>query len=59
MVSYHRLSTDTGGIPQHDGPPDDQNNLVGGPIAVGITPHFGGYGGGRVERGGGVHHLES
>ena len=59
MVSDHRLRTDTGGIPQHGGPPDDQQHLVGGPTAVGIKPNLGGYGGGGFERGGGVHHLES
>ena len=59
VVSDHRLRTDTGGIPQHGGPPDDQQHLVGGPTAVGIKPNLGGYGGGGFERGGGVHHLYS
>ena len=46
VVSDHQIRTDNGGIPQHGGPPDDKTPLVGGPKAVGITPHWRGYGGG-------------
>ena len=59
MVSDHQIRMDTGGIPQHGGPPDDKKKLLCVPIAVGVTLHLGGYGGGRVERVGGVHHLYS
>ena len=59
MVSDHQIRMDTGGIPQHCGPPDDKKKLLCVPIAVGVTLHLGGYGGGRVERVGGVHHLYS
>ena len=58
MFSDHRLRNDTGGIPQHGGPPDEKK-LVGGAIAFGTTPPFGRLLGGGVEKDGGVHNLES
>ena len=59
MVSDHRIRTDTGRIPQHGGTPDDQKNPGRRPNSSWEYSPLGRLWGGGVERGIGVHHLES
>ena len=53
VVSDHRLRTDTGGISQHGGPPDDQNKPCRWPNISWEYPPFG-----RLWGGAGLKRVE-